>query len=132
VTAIIPYLFVLLYGFGRDIFMMQALNGAAGFGVMAALLPFAPLWAPIAGLGAGSIVSVVATVQRARKRAARADLFRPAAGVATVDRQSLSAPFIAGAAFFLPAPLYLRAGIAFIVWVALAHRSVLRLLREAG
>src|SRR5262249_48169041 len=76
-TAIVPFLLLLLYGRARDIFIIQAVNGGLGIGLMTLLLPVSARWAPIIGLGAGSVASAVQTVALSRRRAERRDLFRP-------------------------------------------------------
>jgi hypothetical protein len=132
IIAIIPYLFLLLYGLARDILLIQALNSAVGIGLMASVLPFSARWAPIIGLGCGSIIAAVATVRIARSRAGRGELFRPTQILSPLGRLPLVAPIAAGAAFFLPGPLYLRVVLAFMIWAGLLYKDIVRLVRDAG
>lgn len=132
ITAIIPFLFILLYGLARDIFFIQLVNGVVGIGLMAALLPISPRWAPIIGLGSGSVASTLQTVRVARRRAGEGAVFRPSQILPPLEPISLAAPILGSAAFLLPGPLYARTLIAVSLWSALAYRSVIRLIRDAG
>lgn len=131
VAAIVPFLFLLMYGHGRDMLVVQASNAVVAIIVLAALIRVSPEWAPIAALGAGSVMSAVSTVRRARVRVGQHGLFRPG-DLWRSDRAPLVAPAVALAAYLLPFPLYLRAPLSVIAWVALAQGSIVRLLREAG
>jgi O-antigen/teichoic acid export membrane protein len=131
-TAIVPYLLVLLYGRARDILVIQALNGFVGIGLMALFLIPAARWAPIVGLGIGSICSVLQTVRTARRRSGRADLFRAAHLLPPAEWTAISAPLAAGALLFLPGPLYLRWPLAGALFGGIVLRRVRQLIREAG
>lgn len=131
-TAIVPYLLILLYGRARDILVIQALNSITGISLMAILLMPTARWAPIIGLGIGSIVSVVQTVKTARRRARRTDLFRAADLLPPFEWMAISAPLAAGALMLLPGPLYVRWPLAAAVFAGLLYRRVARLIREAG
>jgi O-antigen/teichoic acid export membrane protein len=131
-TAIVPFLFLLLYGRARDIFIIQAVNGGVGIGLMTLLLQVSAKWAPIIGLGAGSIAATAQTVAVARRRAQRRDLFRPLQVLPPLQPVSLVAPAAATALFLLPIPLYVRTVASAIVWAMLIRTSVVRLVRDAG
>lgn len=132
IAAIIPYIFLLLYGSGRDIFVIQALNALVGLAVMGALLPISATWAPIIGLGTASIAATAQTFRVARRRAERSDLFRPIQMFLPAQSVPLGGPLLAGMAFLLPAPLYVRSLIAVLVWGGLLYKRVVGLFREAG
>jgi O-antigen/teichoic acid export membrane protein len=129
-TAIVPYLFILLYGTARDVLLIQAINSFVSIGVMVALLRTTPRWAPIIGLGLGSIIATLQTVRTARKRSSRPELFswmQP--GFVKI---AICAPILAGLVFLSPGPLYLRCAIVFAIWSALVYSNVRRLIVSAG
>jgi hypothetical protein len=103
-----------------------------GVTLMALLLPVSARWAPIIGLGAGSIAATAQTVVLSRRRAQRQDLFRPLQALPPIEPVSLVAPAAATALFLIPAPLYVRTAAAAIVWAMLVRASVIRLVRDAG
>lgn len=131
VTAVILYVFLLLYGTARDILVIQTVNALVGLGTMGALLPVSTKWAPIIGLGTGSVAATLQTFRVARRRAAESDVFRPIRTLRRLEAGPLGAPLLAGMVFLLPGPLYVRSVVAVLIWLALISRSVVRLLRES-
>jgi O-antigen/teichoic acid export membrane protein len=132
VAGIVPYLFILLHGTARQLFMIQLLNGVAALVLMGAVLPTAPEWAVIVGLSAGSLLAVVEMIRRSRKLAGRSDLFQLRCLVVPFERTWLLAPLVGSVPFFLPGPLMLRAAVAFAAWTVLVRKSALSLIRAAG
>jgi O-antigen/teichoic acid export membrane protein len=131
VTAIVPYVFLVLYGRASDIFAIQLMNAVVGIVVTCAILPISATWAPILGLGTGSIAATVQTFRATRARTGQAGIFGAMRLLVPRDAGFLMAPVLAGIVFLLPIPLYARGVLAVGVWTALMWRRVARLIRQS-
>jgi O-antigen/teichoic acid export membrane protein len=132
VTAIVPYVFLVLYGHARDIFAIQLTNAVVGIVITCAVLTVSATWAPIIGLGLGSIAATVLTFRITRTRAGQSATFRAMRLLMPRGPSFLVAPALAAVAFMIPIPLYTQGFVALGVWTALMWRRIVGLIRQSG
>ncbi len=125
VVAIIPYLYIVLYGRARDVFMIQLATSAVGMALLMALVWSIGAWAAVLGTGVGSLTGSFLTIRIARRQAGKAAAF----GLSGVSIHALAAPVAAGLILLLPLPLAAGMSLATSLWCALSFRPVRDLLR---
>ncbi|HEX9378947.1 MAG TPA: hypothetical protein VF872_05095 [Gaiellaceae bacterium] len=130
VVATVPYVYVILYGRARNLLSIQVLTSAVGIGLMLTMIWWIDEWAPVLGLGFGSLFGALLTVRIARKRAGMPGLF----GVTSLSPQALATTLAASVAvvvgFLAPGPLVARGLFASAVWLAFTFPEIRGLLRS--
>jgi O-antigen/teichoic acid export membrane protein len=125
VVAIIPYLYIVLYGRARDVFMIQLATSGVGMALLLALVWSIGAWAAVLGTGVGSLTGSLLTVRIARRQAGKAATF----GLSGLSARALAAPVVAALILVLPIPLAARMSTATLLWAILAFRPIRDLLR---
>jgi O-antigen/teichoic acid export membrane protein len=125
VIAIVPYVYVVLYGRARDVFAIQLVTSGVGVALMLALIWSLGAWAPVIGIGTGSIVGSLLAVRIARRRARRRTSF----GLSGLPARVLAYPLVAAMIVVLPAPVAIRVAVATILWTLINVQPIRGLLR---
>jgi O-antigen/teichoic acid export membrane protein len=128
VMAIVPYLYIVLYGRARDVLKIQLVTSAIGIGLMLALVWTLHAWAPVLGLGIGSLVGSLVTLQVARRRAEDAAQF----ALPRPSLRAVAAPTAAAVLALMPLPLAVRLAAATVVWFAVAAPSLRAIVTTLG
>ncbi|MDP9226139.1 MAG: hypothetical protein M3P18_20330, partial [Actinomycetota bacterium] len=125
VIAIVPYLYIVLYGRAREIFKIQLVTSSVGIAVTLTFVWSIGAWAPVLGMGLGALLGGLLTLKFARRLVNRGALFRPT----SVSPLAVAAPLLAGIVLILPLPLVVRLPIATVVWTLLCLRQIQALLQ---
>jgi O-antigen/teichoic acid export membrane protein len=125
VIAIVPYLYIVLYGRAREVFKIQAVTSGVGIAVTLTLVWSIGAWAPVIGMGLGALFGGLLTLEFARRLASGDRLF----SLAGVSPLALAAPLLAGIVLILPLPLAVRLPLATVAWMLLCFKEFRALLR---
>jgi O-antigen/teichoic acid export membrane protein len=125
VIAIVPYLYIVLYGRAREVFKIQLATSGVGIALTLTLVWSIGAWAPVIGMGLGALFGGLLTLEFARRLASGGALFR----LTSVSPLAVAAPVLAGVVLILPFPLAVRLPIAAALWTLLCFKQMRALLQ---
>jgi O-antigen/teichoic acid export membrane protein len=125
VAAIIPYFYVILYGRAVQVFTIQVVTSGIGMALLLALVWSIGAWAPVLGMGAGSLVGSAVTIYFARRVAGR----RTAFPLSRISPRIVLALVVVAALSLTSLPLAIELPVVTILWLALCLPSIRALLR---
>jgi O-antigen/teichoic acid export membrane protein len=129
-VATIPYVYVVLYGRARNLLSIQLVTSAVGLGLTLSMIWWIGAWAPVLGLGFGSLLGALVTIRIARRRAGRsAAPFGLSTLRAGIGVRNVAAPLAILLLFLAPGPLVARALAASAAWFLLTFPEIRSLLR---
>jgi O-antigen/teichoic acid export membrane protein len=128
VVATIPYVYVVLYGRARNLLSIQLVTSVVAIVLTLTMIWWIGAWAPILGLGFGSLLGALVTIRIARARSGKGAPFSAATLRSAVGFGTVAAPVAVLALFLLPGPLAARAIAASAAWFVLTFRQIRSLL----
>lgn len=129
VLGIIPYLYIVVYGTARSLFVIQAVNAAVAIVLTLLLVWWLGSMAPVLGIGLGLTVSSVLMLAIAKKTAEQAEAFALGRAHLHDSVRAVAATLFVGGTFFLPVPVAVRIVLASIIWLVFSLTRLRELLR---